>query len=383
MGPSVNKRVVNDNLSRDLAQAQQEQPPLPSPVASVGAVQRIVEAASEREGMLCLDRNERLSPLPITVEQELATAIAALNWAQYPNTDNVYLALQQHYSRPRQDLLVTPGSDGALRSLFQAFVESGDIIVTLRPSYAMYEVYAALAGATVRAVDADASLSIDVDNLIDHISDGVKLVILANPNQPTGVSLSQVELERVLARVERVGALLVVDEAYASFADFSTIVAFPGRPNLITMQTFSKAWGLAGLRVGVVIADPSVITALATVRSVYDITSAGATAVEIVLRHPEVAAAYRDEIDEARRYLSAELADLGLFVFASETNFLVIRTAPVAAPARLVEQLHSRGILVRGPFSHPSMVDCIRITLGPRRAMEMVVTALREIVSSQ
>ena len=256
-----------------------------SPRVNVSSVSRLHEAASEREGLLCLDRNERVTPLPDSVSKVIGAKLAELDPTRYPNPDHAYEALQRSFGRGRNQALLTPGSDGALRSLFQAYVNQGDVVVTVRPSYAMYEVYAQLAGAEVRAVDCGADRRFSVPELCSLIDNRVRLVLLANPNQPTGTMLSDAELAQTVDAVASAGALLAIDEAYAPFARASALERFGDHPNVLILQSFSKAWGLAGLRVAAAFAQPPVITALATVRSVYDINAAALIALGVLLDH--------------------------------------------------------------------------------------------------
>ena len=352
----------------------------PQPLRTVGSVARITEAASERYGMLCLDRNERVSPLPPTVLNEIAAELAIIDWTRYPNTDPIYEALCRFFGRRRDEVILTPGSDGALRSLFQAFVGNGDAVVTVRPSYAMYEVYAALFGADVHAVDCDSTLAVQVESIASQIEAGVKLVLIANPNQPTGSLLTSDDIGVLLNRAADVGALVVLDEAYAAFARCSAAEAFPEHPNLVVLQTFSKAWGLAGMRLGVALSTQAVIAAMGAVRSVYDITAPSAAALRVVLSHADAVYAYRDEVDAGREYLAEKMRSVGFHVFPTATNFMVIRTEPVIEPERLISELCEAGILIRGPFAHPSMAGCVRISLGPVDIMVRVVEAVHVIL---
>lgn len=338
------------------------------------------EAGSERSGLLCLDRNERVGTFPAGIAAELSARLSDLDPTRYPSADSVYPLLSRWFAVDRERLLLTPGADGALRSLFQAYIEPGDAVVTVRPSYAMYEVYADMAGARVSAVDCGSDLRFDLSEMMALMSDDVRLVVLANPNQPTGAVVEVPRLSGLIETAARIGALVVVDETYAPFADTTVLDFYGDRSNVIVLQSFSKVLGLAGLRVGAVVADSEVIEALATVRSVYDINAAALVALEVLLEHPEAFDQYRREITEGRVRLEEGLRALGLSPFPTAANFIVVRVRPVIEPQVLIDALMYKGILIRGPFDHPSLDGCVRITLGPTSVMNQVVAAIADVL---
>jgi histidinol-phosphate aminotransferase len=146
--------------------------------------------------------------------------------------------------------------------------------------------------------------------------------------------------------------------------------------NLVVLRTFSKAWGLAGLRAGVVCASPDVVRTLYKVRTAYDVNGAAVLALRTFLAHPEVAADYVVEVDAGRALLRERLSALGLQPLGDGTNFQVFRVAPRADPAALAAALEQRGFLVKGPFGVPCLADCLRATLGPPELMARFADAL-------
>lgn len=357
---------------------------LPRPVDGVRAVERMAEGGREREGLQPLDRNERLAPLPEAVVAELRAALTSDLLTNYPTLDRLYDEVAEALGQPRERLLLTPGSDAAVRALYAAYVRPGDVTLSMDPSYAMYQVYGRLFAADVRTVPFTASANgpqIDADALLAAIDAGPRIVLLANPNQPTGTTLAPDLLRDVIERAGRVGALVLVDEAYHPFSDFTALDWVAEHPNLLVSRTYSKAWGLAGLRAGVVTADPQVRAQLYKVRSVYDLTAVSAAALTVVLRHPEVATDYVAAVDAGRAALAARMRALGLKPLESPTNFLVVDLLGRHDPATIVDGLAARGWLIKGPFGHPSLAGCIRVTLGPPELMERFADVLEEVLA--
>jgi histidinol-phosphate aminotransferase len=353
----------------------------PEPAPGVAAIERLAEGGGERQGFAPLDRNERLSPLPDSVLEELRAGISSELLTTYPALDDVYAKLAEVVGLPREHLLLTSGSDAAFKAIHHCYVRPGDREVMLAPSYAMYEVYARMFEADAVTVPVERDFSIEPEQLLGAIGAGTRVVLVPNPNQPTGALLPSELMDAVIERAAGVRALVVVDEAYYPFSDTTLLPRVRECPNLVVTRTFSKAWGLAGARLGFAAADPEVVRTLYKVRSVYDITGLSAHCLRVLLAHPEVAEDYVREVDEGRTLLVARAAELGLEPLPCPTNFLPIRLPADSDPATLVAALAERGFLVKGPFSAPCLRDCIRVTLGPPALMGEFADALGEVVS--
>jgi histidinol-phosphate aminotransferase len=351
---------------------------LPVPHPALAAVERVREGGRERRGLIGLDRNERLAALPETVLAELREALTSDVLTRYPSTDELYDELAAFLELPRESLLLTPGSDGAVRALHQAYVRAGDRTLMLTPSYAMYPIYARMFGAEPIEIGFDADLAPDTAALLDAVGPGVRAIFIANPNQPTGTRLSEDVLEELLARAGDHGTLTVIDEAYFPFSGATVLPWLSDHPHLVVLRTFSKAWGLAGLRAGVICAAPEVARTLYKVRTAYDVNGAAVLAMRTLLAHPEVATDYVAEVDAGRALLRGRLAQLGLQPLGDATNFQVFRVTPRAQPDALAAALQARGFLVKGPFGAPCLSGCLRVTLGPPALMEHLADALAD-----
>jgi histidinol-phosphate aminotransferase len=351
----------------------------PEPVPGIADIERYGETSEDRAGALSLDRNERLAPLPEAVVDELRAQFDSALLTSYPTLEPTYEDVAAHLGVPREHVLLTPGSDAAIKALFHVYVQPGDRVAMLQPSYAMYPVYARIFRAQAVETPFAEDLTFDLDAFLASM-DGARLVLLANPNQPTGTQLTGEELERIVERAGEAGALLGVDEAYFPFSGTSLLPGSIGHPHVVVTRTFSKAWGIAGLRLGAAVGDPEVVRALYKVHSAHDVNAMAALTARTLLRHPEVAADYVALLSQARAHLAERVEALGLTALPSATNFLVIRLNGRIAPGELVDRLRERKIIVKGPFGHPSLADCIRITLGPPQMMDAFADAVAEVL---
>ena len=300
----------------------------------------------------------------------------------YPVRDELHRQLCEKLRQDEDRVLVTPGSDAATKALYHAYVRPGDRVVMLAPSYAMYAVYARMFGAEAVQVDFDRDLSIDAGRLIESIVPGTRLVLLANPNQPTGTLLAENVLDDLLEAAAEAGAVVAIDEAYYPFSHTTVLPLLDDHPNLVMLRSFSKAAGLAGLRIGFIAADAGVVGNLFKVRSANDVNSVAILCAGLILKHPEVVDDYVAEVEEGARVLEEGVRSLGLAPLPTHANFMLVGVADRRPPGSLVEDLRDKGYLVKGPIEAPCLADCIRVTLGPAAIMSDFVRVLGEAVEA-
>ena len=353
---------------------------LPDPIPALGNYYRVPEAGIATRQYIGLDRNERVAPLPDWFMDRIREAVTSQLLTWYPVQDALERELSQHLDLPEVQLLLTPSGDSAIRSLCHAYVRPGDGMVMLEPSYAMFPVYARMFDARAVSIPYDADLVLKTELLLESVVPGVRLLFIANPNQPTGTLVDEGVLKEVLRRAAVVNALVVMDEAYYPFSHVTALPWIDAHPNLVVMRTFSKAAGLAGLRIGFLAGHADVIANLYKVRVMNDMNSFAMLCAAEVLKYPEIVDDYVAEVEEGGRYLAKQLSQLGLTVFPTHANFLLIRVAPRCRPAQLVEDLKGRGFLVKALGDYPSVEGCIRVTLGPRALMVEFVDALRQVL---
>jgi len=353
---------------------------LPSPAPAPEDFHRVAEAGIDTRQYIGLDRNERVAPFPDWFIEGIRRSVTSNLLMWYPVQDQLEQQLSEHLQLPKERLLLTPSSDAAIKAIYQAYVRPGDKVVMLDPSYAMFPVYASMFQAKTVPVGFDHTPSLDTDLLLNSVAPGVRAVMIANPNQPTATLLEEDVLLEVVRRAAEVEALVVMDEAYYPFSHSTALPWVESHPNLLIMRTFSKAAGLAGLRIGFLAGHPEVIANLYKVRTVNDMNSFALLCAGQVLNHPEVIDDYVTEVEAGCRLLASKAGEFGLIPLPTHTNFMLLRVAHRCRPADLVAALRRHGYLVKSVDSL-CVADCIRVTLGPPDLMASFSTALERALS--
>ena len=323
-----------------------------------------------------LSANENTHPLPAELAKAVGAAVAATPLNRYPDpmANALRDALAERHGTDRAHVIVGNGGDELLFNLLFAFGGPGRAVVTCPPDFAEYANFAAMCETPVVAVPRDAEdFSVDAEALLAAAADAA-LVILTSPNNPTGGLVGRALVERLLAETE---ALVLVDEAYVEFAgeEASLVSLVADNPRLMVLRTLSKAFALAGLRVGYLVADPAVVDALGAVRQIYSVdVLAQAVALAFVERRDLLAPVVADVVAERER-LAAGLSTLpGARVWPSAANFVLARVPSAHRTWERLRDEHS--ILVRDFSSTPLTQDCLRLTVGTREENDALLDAL-------
>jgi len=291
-----------------------------------------------------------------------------LNRYPEPQPKALIARLAEIYRVPKPNLLITRGSDEAIDLLVRAYCRAGeDAVLICPPTFGMYRVAAEIQGARVIGVPLlrEARFALDTTRLLACCDRRVKLVFLCSPNNPTGGLLSEKSILETLDALDG-RALLIVDEAYIEFSERPSLTAYlPRRPHLAILRTLSKAHGLAGARLGALVADPEVITLLQKLVAPYSITQ---LTLESALRllsasHLRLLQRRIAEVRRERERLRAGLTQLPgvIEVFPSDANFLLARFRD---PREMLRRSHDAHLLVRDARSYQGLEDALRITVG-------------------
>ena len=300
---------------------------------------------------------------------------------RYPEPQPAALvdALAKLYAVRREQLLVGRGSDEAIDLLVRAFCRAGeDAILIQPPTFGMYSVCAHTQNAAVVEVALRADFTLDVDALLAAVTPSVKLVFVCRPNNPTGQMVPRVDIER-LAQALTGRALLIVDEAYIEFSDADSAIALIERhENLAVLRTLSKAWALAGARIGSLLASAEIIALLRKIMAPYPLPSPCVVAALSALSASgqQNAREHLTVVKEQREIMQAALSKLAGVreVLPSQANFLAVRfDDPGAVYARLL----AAGIVVRDVRRYPHLGDALRITIGTPQENDNVLAGLK------
>ncbi len=324
-----------------------------------------------------LDQNEVPWDLPRRFKVEMVERLLATDWARYPDfhADELRRTLSRLHGHPFEGVLVGNGSNELLSVALTAVVPPGGEVLGGEPSFGLYRSFVLKAAGVPRFLPPRPDLKIPIDELEAEIErDPRRPVLLCTPNNPTGDAVPVEWVERLLERLE---APLLLDNAYGEFCRYDYRPLLARYPHLILFRTFSKAWSLAGMRLGYLLADPRLVTELIKVKLPYNLGHASILAGQVALAAEEEARR-RVRLIVARRPQWAEmLKEAGFEVFPSEANFLLIRATPPEKAKEVRRTLEERGIRVRDVSGYPGLAGCLRVSVGTGASLRAVRAALR------
>ena len=297
--------------------------------------------------------------------------------ARYPEREPVEAKIADFLGVAPSELLLTNGVDEAIHLLCQTYLDPGDEALIVVPTYSMYRIYAMAAGAQVVSIPLGEGFQFCTDTVCDRITDRTRLIAIANPNNPTGTVAMQQDLRRIATSAPQ--AALLIDEAYFEFYGQTLLGAHRDFPNIFVARTFSKAYGMAGLRAGVLVGNTEQMPSLRRVSSPYNVNAAALACLPHALADQTYIQQYVTKVLEARSLLERALEANAIPFWPSQANFVLARIgSSVADSAAFVQQMRARGILVRDRSADPGCEGCVRITLGPKAHSEKLLKALQE-----
>lgn len=296
---------------------------------------------------------------PDPLQRELKTLIAAQKGVK---VENIFLG---------------NGSDEAIDLIFRAFCQPGvDNVVAIDPTYGMYKVCADVNDVEYRPILLDVYYQFKASSLLSAIDENTKAMFICSPNNPTGNSLCRKEIDALLNKFD---GLVVVDEAYIDFADAPSLLADLDKyPNLIVLQTFSKAWGCAAIRLGMAFASPEIIAIFNKIKYPYNVNLLTQQAAIQLLQQPEQIKVWVSTLLEERSRVMKEFEQLPccIRVFPTDANFFLAKVYEATA---IYNYLVSEGIIVRNRTNVALCKDCLRITIGTKEENDALLEALRKI----
>ncbi len=335
-------------------------------------IKKLIPYASARDefsgtARIFLDANENSLGSPITP-----------SYNRYP--DPLQIKIKERLTEIKgvlpKHIFLGNGSDECIDLLYRAFCNPGrDNVIIHTPTYGMYEVSAHIHDIEVRRAALTEDFQLDLESMEKQIDEHTKIIWICSPNNPTGNSLNRQDVEVIMNNFE---GLVVIDEAYINFSrQQSFIRELTEYPNLVVLQTLSKAWGLAGLRVGMAFASDLIIGVMNKIKPPYNI---GQATQEIVLKALEGTTRVNEmikEIVQMRNELAEKISRLSsvMNVYPSDANFLLVK---IVRARNIYEDLLSKGIVVRDRSSAPGCSDCLRITVGTKEQNEQLLNILSQ-----
>ena len=346
-------------------------PNVPQPRPRVLAMPEYHPPLADRS-LLRLDFNENtLAPSPRVLAK--IRELTAEGLTIYPERERVERIVASHLELAHEQVLLTNGVDEAIHLVACAFLDEGDEAIICTPTFFMYDVSVSMMTSQLKRVQADASLAFPFERFLAAITPRTKLMIVASPNNPTGATVSRGHLLALAKAAPQ--AVLMVDEAYFHFYGDTLLADIAHVPNLIVARTFSKAYGLASLRIGMLAGDARLMTFLRKVSSPYNVNGVALAVLPEALADQAYLEWYILQVHQGRERVEQALHELGVRTWPSAANFVLMDIG--ARHKELCTRMRVKGVLLRDRSSDPGCEGHVRITIGPENHVTAGIQALR------
>jgi histidinol-phosphate aminotransferase len=312
-------------------------------------------------------------------ENPFGSPISEGNFNRYP--DPMQWKLKQEIAKvkliPEKNIFIGNGSDEPIDILFRVFCEPGaDKILICPPTYGMYEVSANINDVKIQKVNLTKEFQLNVTGILDAIEPNTKMIFICSPNNPSGNLMKEEDVKKVLRSFE---GILVLDEAYIDFAnDWSFLNVLNDYPNLVILQTFSKAYGMAGLRIGMAFAHEEIISIMNKVKPPYNLNEFSIEQGMVAIKNVEKVKFWAEEIKNSRFKIQEEIKKLSIVekVYPSEANFLLVKFKNAT---EIYNALTKKGIVVRDRSLQVNCDNCLRITIGTSEENKTLLFELNKL----
>ncbi len=345
------------------------------PRASIAGMSPYHSPIVSRAG-LSLDLNESMAGCSPRVWSRLRS-LSAADVSLYPEREVGERMVAKFLGLASEQVLLTNGMDEALALLFSNYLSPGDELLFADPTFVMYPVLGQALGAKIVRLHSGEDLALPVTDFLARLSPRTRVIAIANPNNPTGLASPRADLLRIAEAAP--DAAVLIDEAYFEFCGKTLIPDLASHPNLFVARTFSKAYGLAGLRLGVLTGAAEQISYLRRFCLPFNVNSVVLACLEEALADQAFVRDHVTQVKRGRERLAQLFSELGLRFWPSQANFVLVR---VGATVRIfVESMQRRGILVRDSSANPGCEGCVRITVGTPSQMDEVLQAIPKAIA--
>ena len=326
-----------------------------------------------------LDRNEKVSNFPDEVLNDIFSQFKGYSLSASPESTSLYNKIAKYLDVSEEKIFISSGITEGIRLLYDLGTNPRDNVICLDPTYPMYRIYADMYDVEYRKFTYDTkTLLPDIDTLYNQMDNETRFVFIPNPNLPIESCFTIDQVGEFAKTCKNKNITLVVDEAYYYWGSPTVLDLVEKFDNIILFRTFSKIYGLAGLRIGFMVSHPKIIEYVSKSRSIVESNTFSMKIAEYMLDHPELRTQYINEVKEGAKYIRQELTNIGLKWHGGKyTNGILIFLNSENETKDLVAILKEKKIYIRGSFEAPYNI-CVRISIGPKEAMQQFVTALKE-----
>ena len=338
------------------------------------------ESSGRDINKIWLDKNENLDPELNKVIRKAFNSISIKSIYGYPDLSFLYEKLARLLDVDSHNLLLSHGSDGVIRSVFEVFINRGDKVLITSPTFIMYEIYAKIYGAQlveVNYVASDSGPILDFDLFLNTVKKTrPKLVCFPNPDSPTGVALNEEQLQQLISACKEIGAIVLIDEAYYPFCDTTALNWINKYSNLVIARTFAKAWGLAGLRIGYAVGGKRIINLLHKVRPMYEVSSIAAEVVHKMIDYHEEVLKSVQRLKAGNDYFLDRMSKIGFSIFKGKGNFSLVKFGNFS---NNIHNVLKNIVLYKQSFDHPALSGYSRFSSAPVSTMKLIANKIEEI----
>ena len=344
------------------------------PRAALSNVTAYPISGQTRRDKIRLDLNESTRGCSPNV----LAALRRITWEDvgaYPEYGQLRTLLASHHQISPEQLLLTNGADDAIRSLMQSYINAGDELVLAEPTFGIIPIHARVMGAELKTVPYDEDLSFPIGGYLAALTRNTRLVAIVRPDSPTGGVIHSDDLRRILAAAPQ--AIVMLDETYHHFLGESLIKWIDDYPNLVVMQSFSKAYCLAGLRCGFLASAGAIISEVSKVDPPFSLNNLGVIAITAALADKAYLESVVADVASEKSWLLEQLRMRGLTTRETVANFILARFGETAAP--VADALAEHGILIKSLDRFPLLKGWCRIAVGTRKEHEQLLAALAQM----
>lgn len=327
------------------------------------------------------DMNENPDGLPKAFVDEVLQEITPKFLSIYPEPDRFLKKYASFVGVEPENLTVTNGSDMGLRYIMETFGETGKDVVTVSPSFEMYWVNCNILGYHHVPVPYEPDMTIKIDNILNAINENTRIIALLNPNNPIGNVYTQEEINRVVEKAKQVGAVVIIDEAYHYYYPNTFLRTALKNDNVIILRTFSKAFSIPALRLGIIISNPQLIHYINNAKLTFDVNSVALLFGEKLLDHPEILQNIVDSENEGKAFMLKELSMKGYTCRDCRGNYIFIK--PRHDARKVAERLKNEKYVLVHPYGNAFLQDYIRVSIGSIKSMKIFLNAFCEIDSDK
>lgn len=323
-----------------------------------------------------LNQNESPYDIPENIKQKIIDKLKKNKWNIYPDftPENLYKKTAKYFKVKKENILIGNGSNEMIFTIFASTLETGKRVIIPEPTFTVYKLIASNLNADIRTVKLNNDLSFNVNSIIKESSFPGSVTVIVSPNSPTGTYVPYIDLKKI---IDASGGIVIVDEAYIQFGGESVIDLISKYPNLIILRTFSKVFGLAGLRIGIMIANDKLINEISKVKLPYNLNIFNLITLDIIFDNIDIVNNNLKMILKGKKYLEDNFSQIKeLTVTPSATNFFLIK---VKNSKWLFEKLLKFGILTRDVSNYPMLDNCLRISVGTEEDNNILINSLRKI----